>query len=283
MHHKRNLVITMLLFGSIGIFINFIDMPSAAIVQWRAILGTLFLGLLLLCRRQSLQWAQIRKNILPLGLAGVGLGANWVFLFEAYTNMSVGLATIIYYFAPILVFIFAPIFFKERLTKPQWIGVAAAMVGMICINGNGLQGGFSTAMLCAGMSAILYATVMMLNKCIHNLPSLDITIVQLFISAVVISLYCFATTGQILHFSSAQSMVYIVILGVVHTGFAYMLYFGALQDNPPQDVAILSYIDPASAVVFAFLFLGETLAWPQLLGGVLILGGTLFAQLKSGE
>lgn len=279
MKQKTLLLLAMLLFGSIGVFISYIDLPSVAIVQWRAIFGTLFLAMVLLCRRQKIDLAQLRANCVPLVLSGIFLGANWAFLFSAYAQLSVGLATIIYYFAPILVLFCAPILFHEHLHKQQIIGIACAMLGMILVNAiNLMHTGMSMGIVYACLSALLYAAVMITNKYIHNVTSMDSTLVQLFISAVIITLYCTATTGYVLQFGDAQSMAMVLVLGIVHTGIAYLIYFGALQQIPAQDVAIFSYLDPASALVFSAIFLHETLSVLQILGAVFICGGTLYAQ-----
>ncbi len=281
---KLQFIFSMLMFGSIGIVIKHISMDSAAIVQWRTIIATVFLLLLFAVRRKRPDFAAIKANWLPLLISGTVLGGNWAFLFEAFHRTSIGTATIIYYFAPILVFFLAPVFFKEHITKGQLLGIGAAISGTVLINIMSVQSGdFSIAILFALASAVLYATVMICNRFMHELSGLDSTFVQLFIAALVMTLYCTLTTGNILTFSSASDMLLITILGVVHTGMVFPMYFYAVQKLPPQTVSILSYLDPASALVFAFVFLGESLSWYQLVGAALIFGGALFAQKQKGR
>ncbi len=281
MKYKLQIILSMLIFGSIGVFVTQIDLPSVALVQWRAILGTVFLGCLLMLRRKKLDFAAIRKNALPLLISGTCLGANWAFLFTAFRHISVGMATIIYYFAPILVFFIAPLLFHDKLRRAQVAGIIAAMVGMVLVNLSTLQGdGLSPAMGYAFAAAVLYAIIMLTNRFLHDINSTDSTFVQLCISAIVMTGYAYTTTGTLLHLSSPAVMGMVLVLGAVHTALAYMLFFGALPHVPSQDAAILTYIDPASALVFAFLILQERLDIWQIAGALLIFGGTIWAERK---
>ncbi|MFI3169020.1 MAG: DMT family transporter [Faecalibacterium sp.] len=279
---KLQMLLCLLMFGSIGIFVTFIDLPSVAIVQWRTIIATLFTIGLFCIRRKKPDWAAIRTNVLPLSISGLVLGANWACLFEAFQRTAVGMATILYYCAPIFVFIAAPIFFKEKITRLQLIGISAAITGTILVNLMGLYSGdFSPALLFALVAAILYATVMICNRFMKNISGMDSSFIQLTIAAIVMTVYSFISTGNLLTFAAPRDMILVTILGVVHTGMIFPLYFYAVQKLSPQNTAIFSYLDPASALLFAFLFLQENLAWYQLLGALLIFGGVLFAQLQT--
>lgn len=282
---KIQFITAMLLFGSIGIFVKNIDAPSANIVQWRTIIGSLSLLVFLLIKKEKLDMVGIKRNIIPLLVSGVVLGGNWAFLFEAYNHTSVGTATIVYYLAPIIVFFLAPILFKTKLTKPQIFAIVSAVIGMILVNIKEISSGdFSVAILYSATAAVFYATVIVSNQFIKDMTGLQSTFVQLTISAVVMTIYCTITTGNILYIptgdSALKEIIFLLILGIVHTGATFPMYFGAMQRLSPQNVAIFSYIDPASTLIFAFIFLNETLAVNQILGAVLIFGGAMFAQIN---
>lgn len=278
---KLQMIISVLMFGSIGIFVKYIDLPSTCIVQWRTIIATLFFILLFCLKRQRPDWNAIKANALPLLISGIVLGGNWAFLFEAFQRTSVGMATILYYCAPILVFCTAPILFHEKISKLQFIGISAAILGTVFVNSMSIQTGtFSSALVFALIAAVLYATVMICNRYMHDISGIDSSFVQLAISAIVMSIYCFTTTGNWLTFAAPGDMLLVLILGIVHTGMIFPLYFFAVQKLSPQNTAILSYLDPASALIFAFLFLKESLSWYQILGALLIFGGILFAQIQ---
>lgn len=255
-------------------------MPSIYIVQWRTVIGSGCLIGYLLVRREKINGNRIKENAIPLLISGVVLGCNWVCLFEAYKYTSVGIATIFYYLAPIIVFCVTPIIFKEKITKFQVIGILVAMVGMVFVNFTNFGAGdFSIYILYAVMAALLYATVMIANKFIKNMSGTESTMVQLVIACIVMSVYCFITSGKVFYMPKESDIFLVLIVGVVHTGIAYVLYIGAMQKLATQNIAIFSYLDPASALLFSFLFLGETMSFFQLFGAALILGGALFGSI----
>lgn len=282
MKNKINFVISMLIFGSIGIFVKWIDVPSVQIVQWRTIIGSSFLILFFAITRKKIDISGIICNKIPLIISGVAIGSSWAFLFEAYKNTSVGLATIIYYTAPIMVFALAPIIFKEKITKPQVFAIISAVFGMILVNISQVSSGeLSFAVICAFLSAVLYAVIMITNKFIKPMCGLTSTLVQLIVAAVVMTIYCMMSTGQIIYVPQMKDFALLVTVGALHTGIAMSLYIGSLQGLSPQDISIFSYIDPASALILAYIFFRESLLWYQLLGAILIFGGALYAQMQS--
>ncbi len=278
---KLQFIIAMLIFGSIGVFVKFIDVPSAQIVQYRTIVGSLCLLLYMLFKKQKFNFAKIKQNAIPLVVAGISIGSSWVFLFEAYKQTSVGLATIVYYTAPIIVFFLAPIIFKEKITKSQIIAISIAVVGMVMVNFSEFSNAkMNSAISCALISAALYAVIMIDNKFIKGMNGIESTLVQLVVASVVMTIYCAVSFGEIIYIPSASDLWLLIVVGILHTGVAMALYIGNLQNLSPQNIAIFSYIDPASALIYSYLILSESLLWFQLLGGILIFGGALFAQLK---
>lgn len=276
---KIKFVIAMLIFGSIGIFIKNIGLPSPAIVQWRTIIGSIFLFLLFIIRRKKIDIQGIKNNLIPLIVAGVVLGGGWAFLFEAYHYTTVGMATMAYYCAPIAVFILSPIMFREKVTSRQVMGMVAAILGMIVVNVLGAEGKmFSIGIVYGLIAALFYAILMITNKFVREISAVESTWVPLIVAAIVMSTYVLFTTGKIIHMPQGNDIWLVLILGVVHTGIAYHLYFSAMQQLSGQSISILSYIDPGSALLFALVFLGERLSVYQLFGAILIFGGTIFSQ-----
>ena len=103
MQKKRSaqgkLVLSMLIFGTIGLFRRYIPLPSGLLAMARGLIGTLFLVLAMALRRQRPSGAAIRKNLPLLILSGAMIGFNWILLFEAYNHTTVALATLCYYMA----------------------------------------------------------------------------------------------------------------------------------------------------------------------------------------
>lgn len=277
---ELNLIMAMLIFGSIGIFVKNIDLPSTAIVLWRTIIGSTFLAVIFLLKKQSINVRGIRQNLTMLIAAGAVLGGGWAFLFEAYRHTTVSTATLLYYCAPIAVFLLSPLLFKEKMTINKVVGIVAAILGMLILNGTGVdKTGLSLGVIYGLVAALLYALLMIINKFIKDLSGLENTFVQLLVAMFVMIIYMAITTGRVLYLPTGYDLILVVTIGILHTGVACYLYFSSMQKLPGQTIAIMSYIDPASALIFSAVFLQERLAVLQIIGAFLILGGTAFSQL----
>ena len=271
-------IASLLIFGTNGLLVTHIHLASTQIVFTRTLLGSAFLLLVALLGRQ-LEVRNCRGQLRPLLLAGFCLGANWVFLFEAYRYASVSLVTLIYYSGPILVMVLSPFLFHERLTWNKLAAIGAVILGMLCLIG--ISGGISLRGLVNGaLAALLYALLIIANKNIRQVSGLNSTLIQLVVALVVISLYLLVRGQLPFALPQGRELLYVLILGLVNTGLACYLYFASMQRLPGQTVALLCYVDPLSAVVFAALFLGEQLTGIQILGAVLILGGALLGELS---
>ena len=225
----------------------------------------------------------IRKNILPLTLSGVFLGFNWILLFESYRYTSVAISTLCYYLAPLLVVLLSPLVLKEKLTQRKILCVAASLVGMVFISGI-LQANTFTAKDFTGIllglgAAVLYAAIMILNKKISGLSGYERTVFQLGLSAMVLIPYCLFTCDFVSVDLNAVQIILLVIVGVIHTGLTYFLYFGAMDHLPSQTVAMLSYIDPVIAVLISVFILAEPMKLLDIPGAVLILGAAIVSEL----
>lgn len=273
-------ITAMLIFGSIGLFVRAIPLSSSEIVAARTILGSLFLCTILLCRKQKPDWVKLRQNLLLLIITGVVMGLNWMFLFAAYRYTSVSVATLVYYCAPVLVLFLSPLLLQERLTWPKLAGIGAAFLGMILVNGaqsggTDPQKGFIFGLL----AALFYAGLILLNKRIIGVPATEKTLVQLLSAAVVMGIYAAVTHDGSWQTLQGTAWIALLIIGFVHTGIAYLLYISSMQELPGQTVALCSYVDPASALLFSAIFLQERLLPVQLFGALLILGGSAFGEL----
>ena len=278
---KLMLITSMVLFGTVGIFRRYIPLSSALLACLRGLIGGAFLILLLVIRGKKPDFAAIKRNLLILLLSGAVLGINWVLLFEAINYSGVATATLCYYLAPILILLVAPIVLKERLTVRKMLCVVAALCGMVFVSGV-LTDGFSglTGIFFGLGAACLYATVVLLNKKISGLDSLDKTIVQLLVSAPVTFVYAlYSKEGISFAACDTTAIVLIVIVGIVHTGVCYALYFGSANFLKAQTLAIFSYIDPVVAVLLSALFLHEPMNVFTIFGAVLILGAAFISEL----
>ena len=269
-----------LLFGSIGLFVRAIPLPSASIALVRAALGAAVLLAAALASRQTIRWREIGSRLGLLALSGAFIGFNWILLFEAYRYTTVSVATLAYYAAPVLVVLFAPLILKEPFSAPKMIGVLAAAAGTLLLTGSGEGAGSDPlrGILLGLGAAVLYAAVILTNKRITGLSGMERTFTQLVAAALVMVPYLLITRPAPTGPMTATGLLCLVTVGVLHTGFAYYLYFSAMGELPSQTTALLGYLDPVSALFFSALLLDERLTPPQMVGAVLILGGAVFGE-----
>lgn len=290
-HHRARLSLigAMAIFGTIGLFVRAIGVSSAELALYRAVIAAALLTGAFLCRRRGTGGVRLRglgRELPLLLISGMAMGINWILLFEAYKYTTVSVATLSYYFAPVLVTLACPLLFKERMGAGQWLCFLLSTLGLVLLTGLGdLSAGAShlTGILFGLGAAVFYAGVMLLNKCIRRVTGLERTYLQ-FLAAILILLpYVLCTGGFTLGRLDAMGWVNLLIVGGVHTCLAYCLYFPALRELPGQEIAILSYIDPLLACVLSVVLLRERMSALQVLGGLMILGFTLWNELQQSR
>ena len=277
------LIISMVIYGTIGLFVRNINLASSEIALYRAVLASVLLFAYLLITKQKIEFKKIKKSLLFLILSGAAMGFNWIFLFEAYNYTTVSVATLSYYFAPVIVTVLCPILFKEKLTKKQILCFVMSSLGIVLITGIGeVQSDNRNFIgILFGLSAaVLYATVVLLNKFIKDVEAIQRTFLQ-FVSAMAVLLpYVLLTGGINIASVSGKGLAFLLVIGLFHTGITYCMYFSSLKSLPGQQTAILSYIDPLVAVLISVLILGEPMNIRQILGGILVLGFTLLNEIS---
>ena len=280
--NKLLFVSSMAIFGTIAVFVRNIPLPSGEIALYRALLACLLIGIFLIVKREGFSLGKIKKALPLLIASGMAMGANWIFLFEAYNYTSVSTATLSYYFAPVIVTVVSPILFKERLTAKQIICFVMSTVGIVLITFAKDTGESKSNLLgiLLGLSAaFLYATVILLNKFIKDIDGIKRTFLQ-FVSAIIILIpYVILTDGVNVGKLNTKGLICLLIVGIIHTGITYCMYFSSMKELEGQSVAILSYIDPLVAIILSVFLLSEPMTAQQIIGGVLILGFTLLNEL----
>ena len=273
------LALSMAIFGTLGPFVRHIPVSSGELALYRAILAAALIGAYLLITRQTVPLAAIRRQVPLLLVSGVAMGVNWILLFEAYRYTTVSVATLSYYFAPVLVTAVCPLLFRERLTARQLVCFAMSTLGLVLITGVGElgRGGSHGLGILFGLgAAVFYASVVLLNKAIRGVEGIHRTFLQFLAAILTLLPYVAATGGCSLAGMDGTGWACLLVVGLVHTGVTYCLYFSALKELPGQKAAILSYIDPLVAVLVSVLLLREPITPWQALGGAMILGFTLW-------
>ena len=283
MNPRLMLIASMTIFGTLGIFVRNIPVSSGELALYRAVLAALLIGGFLLVTGQKIPFGGIKKELPLLLASGVAMGINWILLFEAYKYTSVSVATLSYYFAPVIVTAVCPLLFKERLTGKQIFCFVMSTVGLVLITGigGGLSGSREIIGILFGLgAACFYATVILLNKFIKNVEGIHRTFLQFIAAIIVLIPYVLFTSGVTLGTLNGKGWINLLIIGLFHTGVTYCMYFSSLKELPGQKAAILSYIDPLVAVLISVTVLNEAMTLPQIIGGALILGFTLLNELS---
>ena len=297
---RLQLVLSMSIFGTLAIFVRNISVSSGELALYRAILAAILIGGYLLITSKKRKDSDInvennknlstdaktknpsllfgvcsKKELFLLLFSGMAMGFNWILLFEAYKYTSVSAATLSYYFAPIIVTVVCPFLFHEKLTKKQILCFVMSTLGVFLITGvpDFQNMGRDTIGILFGLSAaVFYATVILLNKFIKNVAGIHRTFLQFLAAIVTLIPYVACTSGFHLTTLDSKGWINLLIVGLIHTGITYCLYFSSLKELPGQEAAILSYVDPLMAVIISVAILGESISVPQIIGGVLILG-----------
>ncbi len=272
-------LLALLLFGSNGIVASQIMLNSYEIVFLRTLIGSILLIFLFKVSGGKFTFHKYKKDLLFITLSGIAMGTSWMFLYEAYQQIGVGISSLIYYCGPVIVMILSPLIFKEKLTYPKIIGFLIVVVGLLLVNGN--VSGENTnvwGIFCGGMSAVMYFFMVTLNKKSKKITGMENSAIQLTVSFLTVAVFVLFKQGLMIDLSGVNWFA-VIFLGVVNTGIGCYLYFSPLSKLPVQSVAVLGYLEPLSAVIFSAVLLSERMSIVQIVGAVLIIGGAMFGEL----
>ena len=272
-------LISLVIMGSNGILAHFINHTGIEIVFLRSLIGSIVLILVCVLKKEKFKCLKDPHDALFLFLSGLALGGGWIFLFEAYNIIGVSISTLLYYLGPMIAILLTPIFFKEKLTFIKIIGAVIVFVGMFFLNGklvgdpSKLQG-----IIYGFLAGLLYAVMVILNKKVKHATDMENTTCQIVSSFILVFVYLSFTKGIHIKISGSEWMP-VLWLGIVNTGLSVFFYYSSITKLPMSTVAILSYLDPVSAVILSMLILGETFVISQIFGVIMIIGGAIISQL----
>ncbi|MCG8483838.1 MAG: DMT family transporter [Clostridia bacterium] len=279
--------LSMIIFGTIGIFIRYIDLASSEIALLRGFIGSIYLLASIILIRQKISWENIKKNIRLLLPSSFILGGNWILLFQAYKHTTIANTALIYYFAPVFLIIMSPIVLKEKISIKKVVCISISILGMFLIVQNRGNGGTEynhlLGILYAIIAAAFYAALMLINKFIKNMNGLETTLFQLALATIMLIPYVFITEGVNLFRVTGFSVVNIIILGVIHTGVGFYLFFSVMSELKAQSIAALSYIDPVTAVFVSLIIFDEGMTVLQIFGAVLLLGSIFISEMNKNN
>ncbi len=273
-------IFALLLFGSNGIVASMIHLSSYEIVLLRTLIGSLLLIVIFFIAREKLTFYKHKTQSIFLAISGIAMGTSWIFLYEAYDEIGVSLASLAYYCGPVIVMILSPLLFREKLTKLKVCSFLVVLVGIFLVNGTAFENGVSIwGLACGLLSAVCYSLMVMFNKKAKDITGLENSMLQLFVAFVTVAIFVGIKQGYRMEIDT-QSIIPILILGLLNTGIGCYFYFSSIGKLPVQTVAICGYLEPLSAVVFSMIFLKEVMLPIQIIGAVLIIGGAMLGEIK---
>ncbi len=263
----------MLISGTIGWFVLMSGQPVLDVVFWRCVFGAgallaicAFMGLL----RPSL----LSRRVISLAvISGMAIVGNWVLLFAAYPRASIGIATAVYNTQPFMLVGLGALFLGERITLNKMIWLTLAFSGMLAITqshgtasytGEGYLVGIGLAL----GAAFLYAIAALIVKRLTGTPPHLIALIQ--VCTGILLLMPFANAAALPQ-QPASAWMLLLTMGIVHTGFMYVLLYGAIQKLPVAITGALSFIYPIAAIMVDWMAFGHRLEWAQWVGAAAIL------------
>ena len=293
-------ITAVILYGTIGLFLRYVSIPTEIVVMCRGIIGSVFILAYLKLTDRHINITAIKNNSLWLILSGICLGLNWGFLFAAYMHTTIAIASLCNYMAPLIVILIAPVVLHEKLDKRKLPCVFIAFVGIILVSGvwDGATGNVSnvSGVLLGLASALCFVGIVICNRKFRDISAFDKAVVQLAVSAITILPYViinnynnYNNLSNLSNYNNInsyntilswdiKSIAIILMLGIVQTGIAYCLYFSGLGSLPVQTLAILGYLEPVVSVLCSVTFLGESMSLVGWLGAILILGAAVVSE-----
>ena len=276
-------IFALLLFGSNGIVASLIHLSSYEIVLLRTLIGSLLLIAIFFIAREKLTFYKYKTQSIFLAVSGIAMGTSWIFLYEAYDEIGVSLASLAYYCGPVIVMILSPFLFGEKLTKIKVCSFLVVLVGIFLVNGTAFENGVSVwGLACGLLSAVCYSLMVMFNKKANDITGLENSMLQLFVAFLTVAIFVGIKQGYRIEIDT-QSIIPILVLGLLNTGIGCYFYFSSIGKLPVQTVAICGYLEPLSAVVFSVIFLKETMFSIQIIGAVLIIGGAMLGEYRKRQ
>lgn len=276
---KFEFILSMVIVGSVGLFVRLLPFASSQVAMARGAIGCIFVLSFSLLFKKKISLKRIKDDFIILICSGTALGINWILLFQSFHYTTIANATICYYIAPVIVVLLSPVLLKEKLTLSKVCCVFGAITGIALIAGIGGRGSNDFIGVLYGLgAAVFYASMMLLNKFLHQVTGIERTIIQLAAATISLLPYVAFTTTVSSSMFSAKNVMLLLVVGIVHTGCVYLLYFSSMKNLKGQTIALLSYIDPVVAILLSSLLLKEPMTMWQMVGGALILGSAIISE-----
>ncbi|MBP0726148.1 DMT family transporter [Bacillus sp. RG28] len=249
------MVLAMAIFGSVGFLSAKTGVKAIELVFIRCTAAAILLGTLWVLSGTFKTEKWNKPEIIKVICCGLFLMLNWVSLFKSFEMMHITIAISIYYLAPVIVFIVGSIIYKEKVNLLSLFCILLCFSGTMLVSGVGTNGSFqeilSSGLIWAFLAACFYAMLMIIGKGIQKLSAYSVTMIQTSVGALL--LLPFVNFSSFHHLQSSN-WIALMIIGFVHTGFVYMLFFGSIRHLSTKTIAALTFLDPAVAIILDIIF-----------------------------
>lgn len=254
-HLKLHFVV--LIYGFTAILGKLISLPATQLVWYRMIIAAITFYIFLRCRKTSLNVS--REQFFKLFGIGIIVALHWITFFGAikYSNVSVVLGCLAT--STLFTSLLEPLFFRKRINGVE------VFIGLLIIMGLYMifryETRYSTGVIVALISAFLAGLFTVINKkmVMHHKASL-ISFYEMIggISGITIYLVFSGWGGSRLNFPSPNDFLYLIILGMICTAYAFAIQVDIMKHLSAYTVALTINLEPVYGIVMAYFLFGES-------------------------
>ncbi len=284
MKRKVYFILSMMIFGAVGVFAKYLNIPSSILALFLSLTGTVTLLSIVLLKKQQIKMPTIRNNAAALITAAVTLGGNWIFLFQSYKETTIANAALSYYFAPVIVIILAPLLLKDKFSLIKLTCIAIAMSGLFMIlytNTHEVSEKHLLGISYGLIAATFYAAMTITNKFIHGIDDLTETVIKLGLSSIMLLPFVLLTSDFSSISLTVTNLFWLLLFGILHGGIGFYMFFAGMKGLKANTIAVLSYIDPLTSLIISIVIVREKVTLIQLLGALLLLSAIWLSEIKN--
>ena len=274
--------------GSIGVFVTWSSMSATMLVATRMAFAAVVLGVVVTARRDWRALVADRATTIRLLVCGVALAVNLVSYFIAIRETGVAVAIFLSYVAPVYVAFVAPYLEGGRTERAVYLALAVGLAGMAVILVPGFTGQSvqltAHGLFFAVLAGVMYTVYLIGGKQLRRRRVHATTIVFSMCLLSVVILMPLGLSGSPVSVFTARNLAIAAYLGIVCTALTFSLVMDGMHFIKVQHSAIMGYIEPVSAPIYALLLLNQVPSWWTVAGGALIIAaGVIVVRYGSPE
>lgn len=262
--HSLYILSAIFLWSSLGIVVRLSGIDVHILIFYSVIVSLIVQGIILSRKNYRKEFPGIKLLKYPL-ILGVASLMNTFTYFYAFKHTTIANAVLTHYTAPVIVAFLAPLFLKEATTKRIVASIIIASTGLwIMLNGFTFKEGQAIGIISGLISGFTYAAVVIILR-IHAKNFNPLVLVFLSNAVIAILLAPFVREFP------AKALWSFLVMGIVHSTIAPILYFKGIRSVTANRTAVLGYLEPVIAIIFGIIFLSESPGKGSIIGGLLII------------